>query len=63
MKKALVFVFALGAGISAAFASGSPECYAACRDEQLACLANSPHATGACQKVYDMCKYDCDFGV
>jgi hypothetical protein len=57
IKKIGIFFFALGVGISAAFA-GEEECYAACDAAMDACLEAGTSGAG-CVHQWDMCYARC----
>jgi|AraplaDrversion2_2_1032049.scaffolds.fasta_scaffold232639_1 hypothetical protein len=59
MKKLFAFIFAVGAAASYAYAA-DPECIAACAEERVDCLQRLPGGSGACQRAYEICVYDCN---
>lgn len=63
MKKIAVFLFALGAGISSAFAVGDQACHDACEEAYNYCVETNPGSNGEweCSKIGLKCHRECNY--
>lgn len=55
MKKTMMFMFALGVGISFNVYAAWDECTDACETAYTACLDRGTSSSAVCTRIYDLC--------